>query len=533
MHASYLIHGLYTIGSVGSVSQTMSSDCDIWICYNKNELDKTTCLYLNQKINLIKDWFDENIKMPIYFFLSDITDIKNSCFGSVDSESSGSAQKNILKEEFYRTTILICGKIPLWWICFDFENDIDYDDLLATTQKNLMNDFVDFGNINFADVHECFGSVLWQLNKSFKRPLKSIIKMLLLKMMLDEPHEEMLCCKLRRQILSTEDCKFVDHSIFTIESICNFYQKKKKKSQFAFLNQCFFLRCEIKTQTKNYTLKKQLVSDLLKKYPINIKTQLKLGNFSSWPFDAQLELGNKLFKFLLEIYKEIVTAQLGIANDIDKQDLTVLGRKISASYKPKNFKVPLLNKPIANLNLSFITFNTDGKTWGVYLDKDKTKFLYKNADIVYVINFIVWNELFDVNRIRMDPNSTWVTVQEIINLGTKIRNFFGTCDISDVEFSNFLNKEYITKMLVIVSFERSPKDKDINDFCIVYKNSWGEMFVERLNTSAKLKEFLQRTDVRESKAIVSYYVQRNCTYYEKIIERTKRVLSPFFQGLSD
>ena len=32
----FLIQGLYTIGSVGTVSQTSGSDCDIWVCFNNN-----------------------------------------------------------------------------------------------------------------------------------------------------------------------------------------------------------------------------------------------------------------------------------------------------------------------------------------------------------------------------------------------------------------------------------------------------------------------------------------------------------------
>jgi adenylate cyclase class 1 len=67
---------------------------------------------LQQKVNLIKDWLDANIRMPVYFFLCDVEDVRNGHFGDVSSESSGSTQKNILKEEFYRTAVLIAGKIP-------------------------------------------------------------------------------------------------------------------------------------------------------------------------------------------------------------------------------------------------------------------------------------------------------------------------------------------------------------------------------------------------------------------------------------
>lgn len=87
---TYVIPGIYTIGSVGSVSQTSGSDCDMWVCIDRNQFDKTAWRQLNQKINLIKDWMDINCKMPVFFFISDITAIRECRFGSVDEESSGS-----------------------------------------------------------------------------------------------------------------------------------------------------------------------------------------------------------------------------------------------------------------------------------------------------------------------------------------------------------------------------------------------------------------------------------------------------------
>jgi len=57
------IEGIYTIGSVGTISQTTRSDCDIWICIDKKTYDYLSLKYLNEKINLIKGWLDEQLKM--------------------------------------------------------------------------------------------------------------------------------------------------------------------------------------------------------------------------------------------------------------------------------------------------------------------------------------------------------------------------------------------------------------------------------------------------------------------------------------
>ncbi len=107
------IQGIYTIGSSGTIAQTEHSDCDIWVCIDKGHFDTLTLQQLSQKINLLKNWLDTQMKLPTYFFISDIEDIRNCQFGQVDEESCGTTQRNILKEEFYRTMIVDCRKNPV------------------------------------------------------------------------------------------------------------------------------------------------------------------------------------------------------------------------------------------------------------------------------------------------------------------------------------------------------------------------------------------------------------------------------------
>ena len=179
----HLIQGIYTIGSAGTVSQNGSSDCDIWVCFDKKEYDKTAWMHLNQKINLIKGWMDNHLQLPVYFFICDINAVKEGRFGSVDEESSGSTQQNVLKEEFYRTFILIGGKIPIWWLVFSKTVQLDYEKaLMASSLDSFWEyDLIDLGNIENIKSSEYFGAALWQFHKFLTSPLKSIIKMVLLK----------------------------------------------------------------------------------------------------------------------------------------------------------------------------------------------------------------------------------------------------------------------------------------------------------------------------------------------------------------
>ncbi len=528
-----IIQGLYTIGSVGSISQTSSSDCDIWVCCNKHEFTEVSWAQLHQKINLIKDWMDLNIKMQVFFFISDVEDVQKNHFGSVDAESSGSTQKNLLKEEFYRTSIVICGKIPLWWLCFDGENDtlLDYEEALSIVTKSQYNlfDVIDFGDLTQIEKTEYFGAALWQLQKSLRSPLKSIIKMIQVKILLDSPDRLPLCYQLRKAVLTCDGQEsFPDPSVLTMKSILEHYGRIHDLKTQRLLKECFYLRCDIKPLSNQVPLKNHLIKDLLTQYPIGIKKRIRLSRFSGWDFNAQINLGNRLFRLLLNSYRDISTSHAGMANEINKRDFNIIGRKILTSYQKKDHKIRVLQKPRGDLNLPYLTLYLKDKDWQVFSGNNKNEPLVTHPNILYVIAFIVWNDLFEPSKIRMEPNPSSVTLQEILNLGRKMEEFFGTFDALEVDLSQYLKKEKTVKLLVAVSFEKAYYEKDINDFGIIYKNSWGELFVENYNSPRRLEAFIKKNEQQSRPIETNFYVQRNSTYYEKIIERTKRIMSSYF-----
>jgi len=522
-----IIHGIYTIGSVGTISQTSRSDCDIWICIDRQALDEKATGEFNKKVNLIKDWFDAHLKMPVYFFVSDLDDIRSCNFGSVSDESCGSTQRNILKEEFYRTSIMICGKIPLWWVCHDDDRPVDYHQLLDEYDRDVYgdNDFIDLGNMESVERGEYVGAALWQFNKSLTHPLKSIIKMLLLEMLIVSPRKELLCHQFRHSILSQGVSPvYADPSMFTMEAILA-HNEGINAASFEFIKKCFYLRYEIKLSSNNVTLKEILTKELYQKHPIAKEEILRLNRFSGWPLHEQTEFGGRVLSLLLNIYKRIQTLQDGATQGIDGRDLTIIGRKLSSCLEKKANKIPIMHKPIENPDLPVLIFHNDEKKWHVHPHKEPSRFIVASPDIVYCLAYLVWNDIYFSGNVRMNPNPTPVTLQEIMSLAKKMREIFGVYDITTVDFGNFLQHEKTTKILVVVSFEGASNKNDAAEFCVLYQNNWGELFEKRIGSPDHLKDFFDVHRAAFSHAEVNYYIQRSSQYYEKTIERTKRTIS--------
>ncbi len=520
------IQGIYTIGSVGSVAQGKSSDCDIWICIDKRDFDNRAWSDLSKKINLIKDWMDIYLKIPVFFFICDITDVKNCRFGDLDDESCGSTQQNVLKEEFYRTGMLICGRTPLWWLCHDPANKYSYDEI-----KNAIKgdgfweyDLVDFGDLEKVDGSEYFGAALWQLHKSLSNPIKSILKINLLRILLEAPQARLLCHVFREQVMSCENINgFPDFSIFTTSALLEHYRKTDKMTM-RFLSECYYLQAEINPYDRRRKMKNTLAAAFLKAYPIPRKRQTFLRHSSMWDFREQIEHGHTLFGHLIRMYRELSASHNGSASESDRKDITILGRKISAHYMKKADKVPVIPVSAGKINISQPTFVLSHDVWHVFSGNNRVAPVVSSNNLIYAIAFIVWNDLFMENTVRMQPNASNITLQEIINLGRRLSNFIGVYKRLDLKLSDYLKKEHITRMLVVLGLEKTPWYEKKADYRVVYANCWGEIFAKSFDTAEKFEAFLTDAGKGSNRIETSYYVRRNTASFEKIIFRSKRLL---------
>jgi len=101
-------------------------------------------------------------------------------------ESAGSALKLLLKDELFRTHILVAGKMPLWWLLPPGLSPAEYEreaHRLLATVPGLADNCIDIGTIGDIPQDEIFGACLWQFNKALASPFKSVIKLAYLELL--------------------------------------------------------------------------------------------------------------------------------------------------------------------------------------------------------------------------------------------------------------------------------------------------------------------------------------------------------------
>ncbi|MEE9160228.1 MAG: adenylate cyclase, partial [Gammaproteobacteria bacterium] len=108
------IHALFCMGSSGTIAYTRKSDFDFWLIHSP-DISAEGLEELAEKAREIETWA-MGLRLEVHFFIFNDLTFKQGRHENLSSESSGTAQHYLLLDEFYRSSLLIAGRYPAWWI---------------------------------------------------------------------------------------------------------------------------------------------------------------------------------------------------------------------------------------------------------------------------------------------------------------------------------------------------------------------------------------------------------------------------------
>jgi adenylate cyclase class 1 len=190
------IHGLFLMGSLGSLAQAEQSDMDVWVCHEPG-LAPEGIAELRKKCTALETWAATQ-GAEVHFFL---IDPQRFAVGDRDaqlsSEDCGTTQHYLLLDEFYRTAIWLAGRTPLWWLVPVYEEAryAEYTHTLLSKRFIRADEILDLGNLAHIPPGEFIGAGLWQLFKGIESPYKSVLKLLLTEVYASE-HPSVQCLSL-------------------------------------------------------------------------------------------------------------------------------------------------------------------------------------------------------------------------------------------------------------------------------------------------------------------------------------------------
>lgn len=379
-HKHYPIHGLYFMGSTGTIAHAEGSDFDFWLCYAP-DLSQEQLALLQSKTRALEQWASE-LDLEIHFFLVNANEFRSGKLLELSSESSGSSQHYLLLDEFYRSSVLLAGMFPLWWLVPP-EHEGRYDEYVEDLQRKrflYVRDCIDFGGLHQVPAEEFIGAALWQLSKGIDSPYKSLLKLLLIESYASEyPRMDLLSKLLKEAVykgqLSTEK---LDPYIMMLEKVSNYLDGADESKRLDLARRSFYFKTDLhlteEPSSRRSDWRRDILAEMVAGWGWNRAALTLLDAHHTWKVQRVVEERQTLFDALIKSYRflsDFTRRHVGLAM-ISQQDLNTLGRKLYTAFERKAGKIDIINRGVyADLREQYLTFseihNEEGDVIGWHL----------------------------------------------------------------------------------------------------------------------------------------------------------------------
>ncbi len=445
-YREFNIEAIYLMGSSGTIAYNDKSDFDIWICHSEN-LDTDLIEELEEKTQAIQEWArDKGVEANIY--LVNPSKLRKGELGFLTDENSGSALNSLLLEEFYRTSVLLHGRYPLWWLVPP-EHEHEYEEYVQSLKEKRFihsKEHIDFGGLRSIEANEFYGATLWMLYKGISSPYKSILKILLMQAYASEfPHVDMLGMQFKISVYAgEEELEKLDPYIMILNKVEDFLKNAGDENRLRLARRSFYFKVnermsEIKNnETKNW--RQIYLTKLIKKWAWSESEVEILDKKDTWKIVQVVTERNLLiseFKISYRFLSSFAHRHVESKNLIRQSDLNVLGRKIYAAFERKAGKVDLVYRGIteqmfeSHLSIHKLHSDNGTKFWvaftGVVPKNDIaiTTPLKRSLSIVELLCWCYFNRIVNQKTIiGLYSNDTDLTDKEIRSLIQDLDNKF-------------------------------------------------------------------------------------------------------------
>jgi len=433
------IHGLFLMGSLGTVAQNEQSDLDVWVCHQP-DLDPAALGELRRKCDLLEAWAATQGTEAHFFLIDPARFTQGRGAGPLTSDDCGTTQHYLLLDEFYRTAIWLGGRTPLWWLVPAYEEH-RYDLYVETLIRKRFirsDEVLDLGHLGDIPAGEFLGAGLWQLYKGIESPYKSVLKLLLTEVYASE-HPDVQCIALRyKQAVYANrlDLDELDPYIVVYRRLEEYLRDRGDQQRLELIRRCLYIKVNKPLsrppRNRRKSWQRLLLERLTEEWGWDARQLAMLDSRSRWK-EGQVSLERRAlvneltygYRFLSQFAR-----QMQVVSPMDSHDLGILGRRLYAAFERKAGKVEFINPGIspdmAEESLTLV-LHTDR-------DGDRQWILLRGN-----LNALEWRNYAPLKRSRdLVPLLAWCHRNGVIDGGTRISLHPGDSDLREAELSGLL-----------------------------------------------------------------------------------------------
>lgn len=468
------VYSIFIMGSIGTIAYTADSDLDFWLCHHP-ELSELELNQLQEKANLLEAWAT-SLKLEVHFFLVNADAFRQGKDTPLSQESSGSAQHFLLLDEFYRTSVLVVGRYPAWWLVpAEFEQDYTaYVEQLLQAGDISSQEIIEFGNLDTLPADEFFGATLWHLYKALAQPYKAILKILLMEAYADEyPHSQWLSLRFKQAIYDgVASMEELDPYVMMLHKIEDYLLRYNETDRLELARISFYFKSHQKLSRaahNNVDWQHQAMTAVVAKWDWHAEKFASLDNHSHWRINRILDERKLLTSALNRSYKILTRFARDNAKTtlIDPQEINILGRKLLVAFSQKSGKVDIINpgtfSDLLEEQLAFVKSNIHGKQgWFLYQGASRQEQannipLKQTYSLLELIAWAYLNGVLDQRtRVSVSFPDQAITVEILWAIIYAIIRFFGQRALPKMPIEALSEREQITQSALFVNLEVDP-----------------------------------------------------------------------------
>ncbi len=549
------IEMLAVMGSVGTIAYSKKSDFDYWVCVDKQSVSKSMLDNFQKKIEEIQKWAIKEMELEVHLFVNDIESIKNDIFAEDEDEAFGSTVGAVLKDEFFRSSIIIAGKTPFWWVLPRFVRDSDYEKLYHEIPEDMKNKFIDLGNLYEISKTDFLGAALFQIIKSLGNPFKSIIKIGVLEKYLFGPEESPLLSQKVKSFIHRGDFdnKILDSYILMFEEVYDYYESVlEDKSLLRTLRQNLYLKIDPQLSkyaaiknSQNLPYKVMVMFKYVREWKWGGKEIHELDNFDNWDYNKIIAFWNQVQKFMLLSYQKIAVQlpSINLEKKISDSDFKLLSRKIKTYFSSEENKIDhyITFKDTPFESIIYIEpsdKSIDTHEWRLYkrntelTDQFATTTLKTDASLIKLLAWTGINQIFNptFSRLKIQSGYSRINPNLVVELLTKISSLFSGKGIS-LRNDYFLNPAFNLVNMAIINFNMENADA-IRNIHYIYRTSWGESYIEEYHSENDLIGILTRVlndGLKQKRPFEEYIVIDTPEPFKKIYKDIERLFKHAYE----
>lgn len=434
------IHGLFLMGSLGTLAQAEQSDMDVWVCHD-SELPPEAIAELRKKCQTLEAWAASQGAEAHFFLIDPKRFVLGDRDAQLSSEDCGTTQHYLLLDEFYRTAIWLAGRTPLWWLVPVYEEQRynEYTHTLISKRFIRADEILDLGHLARIPPGEFIGAGLWQLFKGIESPYKSVLKLLLTEVYASEhPNVQCLSLRFKQAVFANKlDLDELDPYMVVYRRIEEYLTARNEPERLELVRRSLYLKVNKKLtaspRQRTTSWQRLLLVRLAKEWGWDERQLALLDSRSQWKVrqvsTERRALVNELnysYRFLTQFARTQQAVSL-----INKRDLNVLGRRLYAAFERKAGKVEFINPGIApDLAEDTLTLvqspnrREPGKTqWGLYngslgaQEWEHFSPIKRSRELLELLAWCHRNNVIDhTTRLALHPGTSDLTEFELFNL---------------------------------------------------------------------------------------------------------------------